>query len=142
MWATTSGAARNGVFHPYREPKTPFEKAVSNLGISLKKIQRVDTIDTVLNDRGLIGGARGWITTGQAFVSDGKKEVLPGTNFYEWYYDVNETIHVTGATYVVCYNIASHTSDYRYATVEKIVLTADADEDKVIAELQKLRDFR
>ena len=47
LWATTSGAARNGVCHPYREPKNVLEEQLSKMGVSKKVVHIVDIIDSL-----------------------------------------------------------------------------------------------
>lgn len=141
LWATSSGSARNGVFHPYREPKTPFEQQVVELGISLKKIRRVDAIDVVLEEGGFLGGARGWLVKGSGIRTDGNKTDV--TEFEPWSEDdTRRDIRVTEATYVVEFSIGTHINNCRYAVVDQIILTPEADEELVVAKLQELRDFR
>ena len=47
LWALSSGAARNGVFHTYHEPKTKLEKILSATGENKNVIEKTDKIDAI-----------------------------------------------------------------------------------------------
>lgn len=52
LWALTSGAARNGLIHMYREPKDELDAAFQKLGVRRYDIEIVDNIDTFMNQNG------------------------------------------------------------------------------------------
>ena len=144
--ALTSGAARNGVFHNYNEPKTELEKQLSEMGVSRKVIERLETIDVELE----VGGqlchhcTTNW---GYGVISDGKSEDLtepeyaPEDHFNQYHRGCMISTYQTriyDATYVIYYSIGTYMNGSRHRNVQRVIVTPDADESVVVKELKDI----
>lgn len=144
LWALTSGAARNGVFHNYHEPKTELEKQLAEMGVSRKVIEKVDSIDVEIE----VGGqlchhcTNNW---GYDFISDGQckdltePEYAPDDHFNQYHRGCmisTYQIKVYDATYVIYYSIGTYMNGCRHRNVQRVIVTPDADEKKVVEELK------
>ncbi len=146
LWALTSGAARNGVFHNYREPQSELEKKLASMGVSRKVIEKVDKIDVELE----VGGqlchhcTSNW---GYGSISDGKYEDLtepeyaPDDHFNQYHRGCMISTYQTrvyDATYVIYYSIGTYMNGCRHRNVQKVIITPNADEKKVVEELSEI----
>lgn len=146
LWALTSGAARNGVFHNYYEPKTALEKALAEKGVSSRVIEKVDKIDITLE----VGGqlchhcTNNW---GYALITDGDTNDLTKPDYASA--DHINPYHrgcmistyltkVTDATYVIYYSIGTYMNGYRHNNIKRVILTPKAIEADVIKELSAI----
>jgi hypothetical protein len=109
LWATSSGSARNGIFHRYTEPADEIEQMLEKLGCGLKILHRVEEICEEVS----IGGAlcRHQTGNGHGYYAsyDGKCETLVDAQFVEEHsnqYHIgccssSGTYKVTGGTYLI-----------------------------------------
>ena len=119
LWALSSGAARNGVFHTYRAPQTPLEELFDSVGLTRKKIHRVEQIEETFS-----------VTNHYCCDYDGKREYLYGDYEYQ---------KVTGGTYVVYYWLDFSLGYARWGGISEVYITPDADERKVIEKINSLK---
>lgn len=136
LWAVSSGSARNGVFHNYKEPKTELEAKVVAMGHSPSIIKRVPKIDIEL----VVGGKvchHNMKKNGFDSVHDGESEDVTEPDFVFHGRDccLNSTYieRVWGGTYLIYYQIRT-TSRY----LENIYITPEADEAEVIKEMDEI----
>jgi len=141
LWALSSGAARNGVFHNYREPKTELGRTLSSMGISFSIIEKLDTIEGIKFELGGELCSHCISPWGYDCITDGNWEditepVYAGPDVYNLdhigcristYYSI---LH--NATYAIYYNIDKNTT-----YIEKIYITPDVNENLVIEMLKK-----
>lgn len=146
LWALTSRAARNGVFHNYNIPTSELEKQLALMGFTKKIITSVPEIDVQLE----LGGQlchhcnRNF---GYVCITDGtiEKISLPA------YASRKNRIHknkncmistyyarVYNATYVIYYSVGTYSNGCRHNDLERIILTKDADESLVTKKLAKI----
>lgn len=146
LWALTSGAARNGVFHTYREPQNLLEKQLADMGISKTVIERVDKIDIELAVGGQICAHRVH-KFGYGFRSDGEVDYLTEPerapeDHYNTYHRgcmvSTYQIKVSGGTYLIYFHIGTHMNGADYERIERIILTKDADEAEVVKRIKEL----
>ena len=137
LWALSSGAARNGVFHNYTEPKTAIEKQLSSMGVSRNVIEKADVIDIVIELGGDFYSPR---KCGYGCISDGKEEDLTEPEYaYEDDYEImisSYQARIYEATYAICYSIDTSFNGCTYRHLERVIITPDADEEKVVEELK------
>lgn len=145
LWALSSGSARNGVFHPYYEPKTELEKQLAKMGLSRRIIEKTDTIDVELE----VGGqlchhcVKNW---GYGCLSDGKREDLTEPEYADDLYNQYHRgcmistyqTRVYDATYAIYYSINTYMNGCRYKTVQRVLITNKADEKEVIKALESI----
>lgn len=144
LWALTSGAARNGVFHNYREPQSELERELDTIGVSRKIIERVDSIDVELT----VGGqlchhcANRW---GYDCITDGREEQLtkpqyaPDDHFNQYHRGCMVSTYqerVYNATYAIHVRISTTMNGSLRRNVERVILAKGADEEKVVKELK------
>ena len=147
LWALTSGAARNGVFHNYHEPQTALEKKLHEMGSSSRVIEKVEKIDLELT----LGGEfspnfktdSDW---GYCSMSDGEYEDLtePLRSPERPDYMLSTyTSHVYGATYLIYYEFGTCLGNgFRSRYIKKIYLTPEADENVIIGKLSELQSLK
>lgn len=146
MWAITSGAARNGVFHRYSTPKTELERILESMGISRKVIERVDKIDIVLEVGGHICNhcIDNW---GYGSISDGTYENLtepeyaPNDYFNKCHRGCmisTYQTHVFDATYVIYYSVGTYINGCIHRYIQRVIITPQANEKEVIKRLSKI----
>lgn len=127
LWAVSSGSARNGVFHNYKEPKTELEAKVVSMGHSPNIIKRVPEIDIELVVGGDVCHA----------VYDGECQDLtePDYVFNGRDYCLNSTyiVRVWGGTYLIYYQKRT-TSRY----LKNIYITPEVNEAEVIKEMDEI----
>ena len=134
LWALTSGAARNGVFHTYHAPKDKIEAYVASQNTSPKIIERVSLIDNLSFE---VGGPwsgeyiRPW---GRFIKTDGK--II--NNFDPRQSSPQYMTWVSHATYVVYYEKNTYPNGIHYKRIERVILTPQANEEKVLEELKSL----
>jgi len=146
LWALTSSAARNGVFHPYHEPKTLLEKQLASMGFSRKLIEKKEKIDVELT----VGGQLCSHTinrTGYKYITDGKSEILTLPEYERNHFNQHHNgcaisthlVRIYDATYVIHYRIGTHLNGCEYIRLQKIFITPKTDEDEVINKLIDLK---
>lgn len=146
LWALTSGAARNGVFHNYHEPQTELEKQLAAMGVSRRVIEKVDIIDVELEVGGQLCNhcTTNW---GFDYLSDGKTEDLtepeyaPEDHFNQYHRGCMISTYqkrLYDATYVIYYSIGTYMNGCRYTNVQRVIITPDADEKIIIEELKSI----
>ena len=134
LWALTSGAARNGVFHTYHAPKDKIEAYVASQNTSPKIIERVSSINSLSFE---VGGpwsgeyVRPW---GRFIKTDGNTV----NNFDPRQLSPQYITWVSNATYVVYYEKNTYPNGIHYKTIERVILTPQANEEKVLEELKSL----
>lgn len=133
LWALTSGAARRGVFHNYREPQSDLERQLESMNVSRRIIERVDRIDETLRE----GVRESWsgITRykfGFETYHDGWYRIVDGD-----LYDIH-TVHVHDSTYLVWVGVNTYPNGVIYRLPHRVILTPGADEKKVIELLREL----
>lgn len=135
LWALTSGAARNGVFHTYHEPQGELEAYIASQNTSPKIIERVSSIDNLPFE---VGGpwsgeyVRPW---GRFVYTDGKvvnNFDSKGKSSQQY------TAWVTNATYAIYIEKNTYLNGIHYITIERVILTPQANEEKVLEELKSL----
>ena len=144
LWALTSGAARNGVFHNYREPKTELEKQLSVMGVSSRIIEKVDTIDLELE----LGGqlchhcTTNW---GYGCITDGdiedltEPEYAPDDHYNQYHRGCMVSTYqarIFNATYAIYYSIGTFMNGCRYRHIQRVIITPNAEESEVVQELK------
>lgn len=146
LWAITSGAARNGVFHNYYEPQSELEKKLASMGISKNVIERVNNIDVELE----VGGQLCNHCTkkrGYGIVSDGEykdltePEYAPDDHFNQYHRGCMISTYKTrvyDATYVIYYSIGTYMNGYVHKNVQRVIITPKANESKVIEMLSEM----
>jgi len=146
LWALTSGAARNGVFHTYYEPKTLLEKQLASMGVSRKLIENVEKIDVEL----VVGGQLCSHTinkSGYGCITDGKREItsLPEyeRNHFNQYHNgcaiSTHHVRIYDATYAIHYRIGTRLNGTEYVSLQKIYITPQADENEVVNRILDLK---
>lgn len=146
LWALSSGAARNGVFHTYHEPKTKLEKILSATGVNKNVIEKTDKIDVELEVGGQLCGhcTSNW---GYWLITDGKKENItepkraPDDDSNIWHRGCMVSTYrarVYDATYVIYYSVGTRMNGTVYKRIEKVLLAKGADENKVVEKINTL----
>lgn len=146
LWATTSGSARNGVFHKFHEPQNKLEKFLSEIGVSGKIVEKTKLINNDFKVGGQLCGhcTKNW---GYEIITDGKREDLTTppyapndhSNIYHRGCIVGAyTQKVYDATYVIYYEVNTRMNGTRYKTLRKILITEKANEDNVINALREV----
>lgn len=145
LWALTSGAARNGVFHNYRDPQSELERELDTIGVSRKVIEKVDHIDVKLE----VGGqlchhcVSNW---GYGCITDGLEEDLtepeyaPEDHPNQYHRGCMISTYmerVYDATYAIYYSISTTMNGSRSRNVERVIIINGADEEKVVKELKR-----
>lgn len=133
LWALTSGAARNGVFHTYHAPQGELEAFIASKNYSLRIIERVPSIEGMVFEVG--GPCSGeylnpwglFIKTDGKEVDDFDPKVKPGYQYHKW---------VTNATYVI--HFKEEGRPY-FTRLERVVITPQAEEKEVIKVLEGLK---
>lgn len=145
LWALTSGAARNGVFHWYTEPKNELEKQLKLMSVSPSIVKRVDKINKIFE----IGGelcSHCPNRHGYGAISDGDWEDLEEPmyapdnhpNQYHRGCQISSAkSRCYDATYVIYCTLSERGMGLHWQPTE-ILLTPEADEAKVLEELRKL----
>lgn len=142
LFAVTSGAARNGVAHLYREPKTDLERLFSSQGWSLRNIETVDEINHAVYDGGrwchhmVDRSSKYWYY----YETDGDHKCISEGSFVEsssnqYHVGCMETPHtykVTGGTYLI------ELKDTPYRSYCSLYRTRDADEKTIINVIETL----
>lgn len=135
LWALTSGAARNGVFHTYHAPKDEIEAYVASQNQSLKIIERVSSIDNLSFEVGGPCSGEYVRPRGRFVYTDGNTrnnfdpKGKSSQQFTEW---------VSNATYVVYFKRDTHPNGMPYYVLTRVILTPQADKEKVLEELKSL----
>lgn len=124
LWAISSGAARRGVFHWYREPKTPVDLLVQGLGVSRNMIHLVDHIDETLDV----------IWTEDAFF-DGSVEYREVEDFGR----ERTWRRVTGGTYCIVGIERKTLIGFKYHQLDRIFITDKVDVKEVIGIMEDYR---
>lgn len=143
LWATSAGAARNGVFHTYHEPKSALEKRLRELEVGMSVVKRVSSIDETLTLGGVLC-SHCLHHDGYRVFGDGEIEQLtepdyaPDDHFNPGHRGCMEstyTARLYGGTWLVYYHIvtAMNGSDAYY--VEGVWLTPEANEEEVLKAL-------
>ncbi|MBE5806586.1 MAG: hypothetical protein E7313_07790 [Clostridiales bacterium] len=147
LWALTSGAARNGVFHCYHEPQSELEKQLSEMGISRNVITKIDSIDVEMT----VGGklcSHCTENNGFWYITDGESEDLtkpeyaPMTHSNQYHRGCMVSTYQTrifNASYVIHYSIGTYMNGCRHRNVLKVLITPNADETKIIEKLKNLK---
>ena len=145
LWATTSGAARNGVCHPYREPKNVLEEQLSKMGVSKKVVHIVDIIDVTLE----VGGhlcdhcINKW---GYNALFDGSDRDVTNPSYVEEHtnqyhvgcMDSTYKTHIMGGTYCIHINIDTSMNGSVCQYIESVYVTPNTDLEQVAKLLRDL----
>lgn len=134
LWALTSGAARNGVFHTYHAPQDPIEAYVASKGCSLRVIERVSSIEDMEFEVGGPWGGEYLRPWGRFIKTDGKTT----DDFDPRQSSPQYRAWVTNASYIVYYEKNTYPNGIHYKTIERVILTPQANEEKVLEELKSL----
>lgn len=148
LWALSSGSARNGVFHNYREPTTELEKVLSEMGYSPKIVEKIDTAVQLT-----VGGnlcSHCCAPYGYWFVTDGKRRDLTEPKRYpedglniahrgciEGYFEEE----ISDFSFVIYYNIDTYMGGSTHKTLEKIFIKDTVDENTVIEKIKNKKNF-
>ena len=135
LWALTSGAARNGVFHKYHEPETKLEACLQAVGSSKRVIEVVEEIDLELKVWGELENrfSKKW---GFDYSTDAVVRRIETSD--DELLDPCYMARFNGGTYVIYYSIDSTLNGTVVKHLEKVYITKDADENKVVEKLQKI----
>lgn len=134
LWATSSGAARNGLFHWYMEPKNLVEQALQDIGASTRIVEDVEEIDWT----GRVGGelCHHCVNNyGIIAYYDGEEENLtdpPRVKAHSNEYHVGcisgyYKTHITGGTYLIVYNLSTCMNGMKILHPEMVLITPKAD---------------
>lgn len=146
LWALTSGAARNGVFHSCHKPKSKIEKRLVSMGLSPNIVKKVDNIDIELE----IGGqlCHHCIEKhGYDCATDGKvieltePEYAPEDHFNQYHRGCmvsTYTVRVYDANYIIYYNIGTYMNSVVYNNIQHILIKNDIEDVKINDLLDKL----
>ena len=143
LWATSSGSARNGVFHTYHEPQTALERQLASMSLSRHIIEVVPKIDEELEIGGQLCShcVKKWgfgvSTDGQIIhLTEPQLSTQPGYHFgcMESTYLVN----IVEATYLIYYSVHTAMNGIHYRSVDRIIVNPDVDEDILVEYLKKI----
>lgn len=145
LWALTSGAARRGVFHNYREPQTEIERQLAEMSASRRIIEKVDKIDLVLKVGGKLCShidykyGFGYFSDGRCHqITEPRRVHMHPNQYHIGCADSSHEERVYDATYLVYYSIDTHLNGVVYYNPLRVILTPEADEAKVVEELRRL----
>lgn len=146
LWAITSGAARRGVAHSYTRPQNELEAELSKLGTSPRSLERVEKIDIEIEAGGSlchhINNPHGYL-----IYTDCEEEMLtepqyvPDDFFNQYHRGCMESTYQArfhGGTYLVYVHITSTAAGWRRSHVDRVLITPQADEGKVLEVLKSL----
>lgn len=139
LWATSSGSARNGVFHRYHEPKSELEKALAERGSSLRVISMVDSIDITLENGGSlchhVMKKRGYAIYSDCLSEDlTEPEYAPEDHSNQYHTGCMEStyeVRVYGGTFVIHTHIHTTMNGSVHEEVQKVYITPSADLNEV-----------
>jgi hypothetical protein len=140
LWATSSGSARKGVFHPIRETNDPIILALREIKMPSSLLQEVESIDLdVLKGGDLcshsVSEGDYWLsfkTDGQAKrTHDGEFVKSHFNQFHVGCMSSPATYHITGGTYVVQSGDKKAMNGFDYPYIGKITVTKSADRGAV-----------
>lgn len=148
LWALTSGAARNGVFHNYKKPQTGLEVQLSSMGVPARVLSQVNSIDVTLE---LGGQLCHHCTHNWGFVckTDCKVEALTEPNyasedeFNQYHHGCmisTYQAHIYGGTFLIYWNVDTYMNGCRHQEVQKVLVTPHADENNVIEALKSISE--
>ena len=136
LWALTSGAARNGVFHNYVAPKNILEEALENKGVSKSIVEQVSSIDVELQLRSYYSGGQEY---GIGSHYDGKTIYSEEEDFIEENFPEGTFLQkVRGGSYLIETDIHTFMGGARCEQPIKVYITEDADLNKVAEIISKL----
>lgn len=146
LWALTSGAVRNGVFHNYHEPKSELERQLASMGVSRKVIQKADIIDVELELGGQLCShcTKKW---GYGCITDGEEEKLTDPEYasedhFNQYHRgcmiSTYQARIYEANYVIYYSIGTYMNGTTHSNVQRVIITPNADESRVVEELKNI----
>lgn len=146
LWALTSGAARNGLFHWYKEPVTALDKKLVEMRVSSRIVEKVNQIDM----KASIGGTLCSHSTGEDFYismyTDGNIREISEPRFIENHYNQYHIgcmastyeVEVKGGSYCILYKEEKYMNGSHGKRVEKIVYTHDCEEELIISKLNQI----
>lgn len=154
LWATTSGSARNGIFHYYREPKNVLERTLHECGCSPRGITYVSEIGTRevcwggdLCKHQTQGGFSYHVfeTDGEFSLKKkgGRVEVCEINQYHIGCQAEEDVYIVSGGTYLIeAYHTQSQWTWSSWPTaINSIYITKDADLDIVSRVIKKIFDL-
>lgn len=120
MWATSSGSARNGVWHTYREPQTDLEKALAEAGVGRSVIEKVEKIDEefILGGELDYGVIHKW---GYRLWSDGAEKCLEDIDRYTY------PCHLTGGTWAVYAEVHTYMNGHTHNEITRVLVTPEGE---------------
>ena len=116
LWALTEKAAKNGIFHAYREPKTELEKLLDSMEISLKHLHYSNKIDTVLKVTN--PASKLYDKYCKYHVETDCKIENIGNPFGE--HHVFQNIHVYDGSFVIYYRTGIYSDKTEYKRIEQV----------------------
>lgn len=141
LWALTSGSARRGLFHMYREPVDSLDAALQKLGFGRSIVTVVDTIkDILVNDGGPDCGhqLQPW---GCCFDTDSDDVVLRhegafadenhSNQFHRHCKEEPDLYKINGGTYVVEWEYSGVRPGNCYDRIKQLILAKDCNRDDV-----------
>lgn len=140
LMATSSGAARNGVFHRYHAPKNPLEYALRDRRCSFRIVEQVEVIDIEVSLGGNLcqhsttpGNWRlGYVTDCmEEVVRDGEYVQAHANRYHVGCMSSPATYRLHGGTFVVTTVTRKMMPGYNATEVTKVTVTPQADLQKV-----------
>lgn len=140
LWALTSGAARRGLFHIYREPTDSLDAALQRLGFGRSVVTVVDEIkDVLVNDGGPDCGhqLRPW---GRCFNTDGDAVLRHegacadehhSNQFHRGCKEEPDLYKVSGGTFVIEWEYDGVLAGNSHDHIKQIVMTRSCNRDVV-----------
>ncbi len=149
LWATSSGAARNGVFHRYKEPTTPLEKVIAEVGAPLSVIKRVDLLDETLEVGGELCNHVQSKWGYEVVQEDCLVEQLTKPEVVEDHLNIfhrgcqcsTYESRYFGGSYLIYWEIGTYANSTVHKTLKKVVLAIGADETHVSERIKKTAEW-
>ena len=136
LMATSSGAARNGVFHRYTPPTSPLEFALRDRRVSFRIVEKVESIDLQVQRGGNLcshsttpGNYRhGYVTDCQEeLVKEGERVGHHMNRFHRGCMRSPATYRLHGGTFIVNTFTRKCMNGGDFSEVTKVILTPGAD---------------
>lgn len=141
LWALTSGSARRGLFHIYREPTDSLDAALQRIGCGRSVISMVDTIKDVLVEKGGPDCGHQIQPYGYCFCTDAKDVVLRHegafadekhpNQFHRNCKEEPDLYKINGGTFVVEWRYDGVRPGNCHDRIQEIIMAKGCDRDAV-----------
>lgn len=140
LWALTSGSARRGLFHMYREPQDTLDAALQRLGVGRSVISSVDVIRDVLVEDGGPDCGHQLQPWGCCFDTDGDATLRHEgacadehhpNQFHRGCREEPDLYKINGGSYVIEWYYDGVRSGNSHDRIKQIVMTKNCNRDAV-----------